>query len=258
MPKTPERKTPLRTRVLVIGGVCLVAFASTALAARTVRGFLENDPRLALRAPVPGFKNRGVVVTGANYTSIASVQQAFAQDYGHSIFRIDLKERRLHLLAINWVRNATVSRVWPDRVYVHIEERKPVAYVNVPHQGVLLVDGEGVLLSPPRRSTFGFPILNGVLIDQTEPERKARVQTALRLLEDLGPAAKDVSEVNVTSPDDPRITTEVQGKTVELWLGDDNFGQRYRNFTDHFADIRAGSPRSTVFDLRIDDRITAK
>ncbi len=258
MPKAPEKKPRVRYRLWIGLAACVVAFASTAWAAKTVRGFLSSDPRFALRQSPPGAKSRGIIVIGANYTSTSAVQQVFAQDYGRSIFQTDIAERRRRLLAIDWIENASVSRVWPNRIYVRIHERKPVAFVNVPHQGFLLVDGEGVLLSPPPRSNFEFPVLSGVWVDQSEADRKLRVQAALRLLDDLGPVAKDVSEVNAAAPDDLRVTAEVQGKTVELWLGDENFGQRYRNFADHVSDIRAGSPRSTVFDLRIDDRITAK
>ena len=195
---------------------------------------------------------------GAGYTSPATVQQVFAQDYGRSIFDVNIAERRLRLLAIDWIEDASVSRVWPNRIYVRVRERHPVAFVNVPHQAFLLIDAEGVLLSPPPRANFEFPVLSGVWVNQNEADRKVRVQTALRLLDDLGPVAKDVSEINTASLDDIRVTTDVQGKAVELWLGDSNFGQRYRNFMDHFADIRAGSPHASVFDLRIDDRITAK
>ena len=156
---------------------------------------------------------------GATYTLPATVQQAFTQDYGRSIYQINIAERRRRLLAIDWIEDASVARVWPNRIYVRVRERKPVAFVNVPHQAFLLVDAEGVLLSPPPRANFEFPVLSGVWIDQTEADRKVRVQAALRLLEDLGPAAKDISEVNAATPDDLRVTTEVQGKAVELMLG---------------------------------------
>lgn len=258
MPKAPEKKPRFRYRLWITIGLCLVAFASTAWGTKTVRDFLSTDPRFVLRPSLPGVKNQGIAVLGATYTSVGSVQQVFAQDYGRSIFQVNIAERRRRLMAIDWIEDASVSRVWPNRIYVRIMERRPVAYVNVPHRAFLLVDAEGVLLSPPPRANFEFPILNGVWIDQSEADRKLRVQAALRLLDDLGPAAKDVSEVNAASPEDMRVTTEIQGKAVELWLGDSNFGQRYRNFTEHLADIRAGSPRAGIFDLRIDDRITAR
>jgi cell division protein FtsQ len=258
MPKAPDKKPRLGYRVWLIAAACIAASVSTAWATRTVHSFLSGDARFVLRQPLPGLKNQGVIVSGATYTSLGSVQQVFAPDYGRSIFRVPIAERRRRLLAIDWIEDATVSRVWPNRLLVRIRERKPVAFVNVPRQAFLLIDSEGVLLSPPPRANFEFPILNGVWIEQSESDRKERVEAALRMLDDLGPAAKDVSEINAASPDDLRVMTEVQGKNVELWLGDGNFGSRYRNFSDHFADIRAGSPRATVFDLRIDDRITAR
>ncbi len=255
MPKIPEKKN--RYRFWIVVGVCIVASVSTAWAAKTVRGFLNTDARFVLRSPVPGVKNEGVTVTGATYTSVGSVQQVFAQDYGRSIFDISIAERRRRLLGIDWIEDASVSRIWPNRIAVHLKERTPVAFVNVPHRAFLLIDAEGVLLSPPPRANFAFPVLSGVWMLQTEAERKTRVQAALHLLDDLGPVAKDVSEVNAALPDDLRITTEINGKAVDLWMGDTNYGSRYRNFMEHFADIRAGSPNASVFDLRIDDRITA-
>jgi len=232
---------------------------SSAYAAKTVRSYLLTDARFALRAPQPGpLRNEGVAISGSQYASQAAVLHVFASDYGRSIFGVDIKERRRRLLAVDWVDDASVSRVLPNRLLVSIRERKPVAYVNVPRRAFLLIDADGVLLTPPPRATFNFPVLDGVWIDQTEAERKIRVQSALRLLDDLGPAAKDISEINAASPDDLRVMTEMKGQGVELWLGDQNFGSRYRNFTDHYADIHNGSPRATVLDLRIDDRITAK
>jgi cell division protein FtsQ len=197
-------------------------------------------------------------VIGAINTSLGSVQQVFAQDYGRSVYEIPLAERRRQLLAVDWIEDASVSRVWPNRIVVRVRERKPVAFVNVPHQSVLLVDAEGVLLSPPPRANFELPVLTGVWLSQSEPERRARVQAALRLLDDLGPAAQNVSEVNATSVDDLRLVADFDGKPYELWMGDNNFGSRFHNFTEHLADLKTGSPGATVFDLRIDDRITAR
>ncbi len=259
MPKVPEKKPNHRYRLWITGAVCLIAFASSAWGMKTMRGFLATDPRFFLRHPQAASRNEGITVTGAKYSSPAVVQQVFQQDYGRSIYEINIAERRRRLLAIDWIEDASVSRVWPNRIFVKVRERQPVAFVNVPRQAFLLVDAEGVLLSTPPRANFEFPVLSGVWIDQSESERKLRVQAALRLLDDLGPAAaKEISEVNASAPDDMRVTTEIQGKAVELWMGDSNFAQRYRNFTEHAADIHAGSPKASIFDLRIDDRITAK
>ena len=63
------------------------------------------------------------------YASRSKVQRVFADDFDRSIFAVPLDERRRRLLAIDWVEDASVSRVWPDRLVVRIRERKPVAFV---------------------------------------------------------------------------------------------------------------------------------
>ena len=67
---------------------------------------------------------------GLTYASRAKVQRVFAGDFDRSIFSVPLAERRRRLLAIDWVEDASVSRVWPDRLVVRIRERKPVAFVS--------------------------------------------------------------------------------------------------------------------------------
>ena len=262
MPKlsrTLEKKRPrIRARTYLTMGALLIVFVSTAFAARTFHGFLAHEARFLLNAPTYRARQEGITVLGATNTSLGSVQQVFAQDYGRSIYDISIAERRRRLLAVDWIQDATVSRVWPNRIVVRVHERKPVAFVNVPHESVLLIDGEGVFLSPPPRANFELPVLSGVWLSQTEAERKLRVQAALRLLDDMGPAAATVSEVNATAIDEMRVVADIDGKAYELWLGDTNFGSRFHNFTDHLAELKAGSPGATVFDLRIDDRITAR
>ena len=76
--------------------------------------------------------------------------------------------------------------------------------------------------------------------------------------EDLGYLAKDVSEVNAADPDNIRIVAQVENRAVELMLGDTNFGRRYQNFLKHYPEIEKQSPEVKTFDLRLDDRITAK
>jgi hypothetical protein len=43
-----------------------------------------------------------------------------------------------------------------------------------------------------------------------------------------------------------------------LILGDGNYARRYQNFLSHYPEIRKRSAEVKTFDLRLDDRITAK
>ena len=65
-------------------------------------------------------------------------------------------------------------------------------------------------------------------------------------------------EVNAADVNNIRIVVQVEKRTLDLEMGDGEFGARYRNFLSHYAEIRRRSPELKRFDLRLDDRITGK
>jgi len=255
-----ERKRGIRGRLwLQVGIWCVVAMA-VVLTVRTVRRFVITDPRFRLAAADD--RAQGLSMEGLVYASRYRVLRMFEADFGRSIFMLPLAERRRRLLAVDWVEDAAITRMWPNRVRVRITERRPVAFVNLPVHGgsgsrVLLIDAEGVLLEQPPQSRFMFPVLSGVSEEQTEAERRQRVRAMLRLLDDLGPMAKDISEVNAIAPENLGLIMQVEGQAVELVMGNQNFARRLQSFLDHYPEIRRRSGNARGFDLRLDDRITA-
>ena len=101
-------------------------------------------------------------------------------------------------------------------------------------------------------------MLSGVREDESEDQRAEHVRAMLRVQEDLGYLAKDVSEIDAGDPDDIRIVAKAGSRAVELTMGEANFAKRYQNFLAHFAEIEKHSPGVRSFDLRMDDRITAR
>jgi cell division protein FtsQ len=252
---TRQTKKPsgIRWRLwLILAGLGL-ACASTAVAAMKLRDYLAADPRYALSAD----RRDALAIDGLRYASQSKVRHVFDADFGHGILTVPLAERRRRLLAIDWVEDASVSRVWPDRLMVRIIERRPVAFVYL-GSTVALIDAEGVLLEPPPQATFSFPVLSGIREDSTEATRRERVRAMLRLEDEMGYLAKDISEVDASDPEDVRIVVQVDRQTVSLLLGDSNYGRRYQNFLGHFPEIAQRLPRARTFDLRLEDRITAK
>jgi cell division protein FtsQ len=235
--------------------IWIAVFVSTALAARSMQRFVSADRRFALLDPP--------AVEGAVYASRARILRIFAPDAGRSVFLMPLAERRRRLLAIDWIEDASVSRIWPNRIVVRITERKPVAFLNLPLRNtpgavIALIDSGGVILDPPPKARFTFPVLSGVSEEQSEAERRERVGAMLRLMKELGPAGKELSEVNVASMQNLRVITRVEGRAAELMLGNRNFARRYQNFLDHYPEIHNRARNATAFDLRLDDRITVK
>ncbi len=243
------RNAVRRGVLIAIGlGIC------TSVSVYLVHRYLIHDPKFALSHD----RHEAVTIDGLHYGSKNKVERIFAEDADRSVFSVPLDERRRRLLAIDWVADAAVSRVWPDRLAVRIQERKPLAFVEV-ESTVMLIDGQGMLLEPPPRSQFTFPVLNGVRAEDPPSRRMDAVRALLDVEEALGPAAmKEVSEVNAVDPGNLRIVAQVNKSVVNLILGEDNLGARYRNFIEHYPEMRKRFPEARTFDLRLDDRIAAR
>jgi cell division protein FtsQ len=226
---------------------------STGLAALRARRFVVTDPQFALSPE----RKDALAIQGIHYAARSKILRVFAADLGQSVFSIPLAERRRRLLAIDWVEDASVSRIWPDRLLVRIRERKPVAFVSLP-AGAMLIDAEGVLLEPPAQAQFAFPVLSGVLEDEPEARRRERVRALLGFEQEMGDQAKDISEIDASDPGSLRVVARVGDRAVELLMGDGGFARRYRNFVNHYPEIQKRSPDVKTFDLRLDDRITAR
>jgi len=239
---------------LWLGLTALAAIGvSTAMAARTVGQYMLTDPQFTLSHA----NNAALSIQGLRYAPRWRVANVFAGDFGRSVFLVPLEERERRLEGIDWVESASISRIWPDRLLVRVRERAPVAFVYF-QAGVLLIDSHGVLLEPPAKAQFSFPVLSGIAETETEAERRAGVGLLLEVERDMGYMMRDVSEVNVADPENVRLVAQVQNRAVTLIMGDQNFARRYQNFVSHYPEIQKHSPEVKIFDLRLDDRITAK
>ena len=235
-----------------IAGLAAIC-VSTAMAGYKVRQYVISDPQFNLSRE----RKDSITIQGLVYAPRIKVQRVFAGDFDRSIFAIPLEERRRRLLAIDWIEEASVSRIWPDRLIVRVRERRPVAFVSV-RTGVLLIDAHGVLLEQPPQAQFSFPVLSGLREDESDLVRRDRVRAFLDFQQDMGYLSKEISEVDATDPDNIRVVAQLERRAVILLMGDGNFVRRYQNFINHYPEIRKRSPEAKAFDLRLDDRITVK
>ena len=109
---------------------------------------------------------------------------------------------------------------------------------------------------PPAKATFRFPVIGGVQPGESQDLRGKRVRRMQRLMKELGRLADNVSEVDVNELDNLKISEMMDGRMLSLLMGDHNFSPRLQNFLEHYPDIHHLLPQATVFDLRLDDRIT--
>lgn len=227
--------------------------------------FLSRDQRFVLPAEDGGAGS--LVIEGNRRVSRAAVLRVFAADRGRSVADIDLERRRQELRRIDWVRDATVRRIWPDRIRVRIEEREPVAMIQVPagisgrfgeplRMQPALIDAEGVILPMNGPVQGSLPLLLGVRREQDVEERGRRVRLMLRILRELAPAASRIPEVDLTDPENVRISYQTPQHLVLLVLGNERFLERLNVFLSHYESIQDRLSHRAVLDLTTEGRIT--
>ncbi len=243
---------------------CMLAALSiiaVMLVASRIEQFLISGSRFILPpATETGGANPNFVMQGLFYTADQQVIQTFARDFGRSIYLCPIAERRRMLLGIDWVKDATVSRIWPNKLMVQVTERTPVAFVQVAgaHGGTRfgLVDVDGVLLDPQRATKLNLPVLAGITAADTEETRRQRVKRLVRLQQELGPTLMEkISEIDVSDLEDVKVTQKFEKRAIVLMLGNHDFLSRMNNFLANYEQIRPRMQNASTLDLRLNDRI---
>jgi cell division protein FtsQ len=156
-------------------------------------------------------------------------------------------------------------RVLPNQIRVAVVERKPVAFTQHGQQ-IGLVDANGVLLAMAARTMaerhYSFPVVTGIDPGDSADSRKARMAVYLRLLAELDADGKhdseQISEIDLTDPEDARVIMPGQGSDILVHLGDEKFLDRFERYKAHIAEWRQQYPHLKSVDLRfdhLDDRV---
>jgi cell division protein FtsQ len=231
--------------LLVLGGI---GTASLLLAR-----YVERDARFRIAG------SSSIQATGLTELSRADLMPVFGEDIGRNIFFVSLGERRRELEHIPWIEHATVMRVLPDQIRISVVERKPVAFTQ--HgQTIGLVDANGVLLTMSARTMaerhYSFPVVTGIDPGDSAESRKARMAVYLRLMAELDADGKhnseQISEIDLTDPEDARVVMPEQGSDILVHLGEERFLDRFERYKAHIAEWRQQYPHLKSVDLRFD------
>jgi len=249
------RPTGTWGRAFLAGGLLMIACAF-AYAFHISKSFLEHDQHFRIAG------TGDIQMVGLAEVTRAELLPVFGEDIGRNIFFVPLAERRKQLEQIPWVRQATVMRLLPDQIRVAVIERQPVAFVRHGQQ-IGLVDANGVLLDMPpgamSKHHYSFPVLTGIDGGDPLPSRRARMELYLRLVGELdgnGQHLSDqISEIDLTDPEDARVLMPEQGTDVLAHFGEDRFLDRYQRYKAHIAEWRQQYPKLAAVDLRYEQQV---
>lgn len=108
-----------------------------------------------------GFTMKRVEIKGAERVSRLDIYNVAFDQPSMALPLVDLEATRERLLQFGWVKEARISRRWPDTLVVDVVERRPVAIWQNNRQ-LNLIDGEGVVLEPIRLESMpDLPLVIG-------------------------------------------------------------------------------------------------
>ena len=263
-PVRPSRAAQARLALAEVGRWSVrVAFVlGLLLGALWIDDFLRRDSRFMLQSPPEvGQETPSILLSGVQHASRRRILTLFERDFGRSIYRVPLAERRRELQRMNWIRQASVSRVWPNQLRIQLVEREPAAFVPiqdpVSHTALsFLLDADGVILEHNNPGKFNLPVLTGVRREENLDSRRNKVHRMQALLLELGPLGDKISEIDASDPGNLRVTQQMDDRAITLQLGRERYRSRLQFFLQHYKEIQERRPDAMMVDLRLDNRVT--
>ncbi len=234
--------------------VALAVVAAMVAAGVAIHSFFMQDARFRIDAA------SSIQVIGNSEVTRPELLSVFGGDIGRNIFHVPLTGRRAELEQLPWVEHATVMRLLPNQLRVAVTERTPVAFVRSGSR-IGLVDAHGVLLDMPAAMMaakhYSFPVVNGVTAGQSAEDRAARMQLYEQFMGALGAAGDaarsalgQVSEVDLSDPEDVRVLLPSAGTDLLVHFGSDDFAGRWQRLEQKLPVWRQQYPRLAGVDLR--------
>jgi len=249
------RRSPLpkktATRLLWVALSILVAGIG-AIGATMLHHYGERSWRFRLDS------SDNIELAGLSNVTRSQIMEVMGGDIGRNVFFIPLDQRQKQLEQIPWVATASVMRFAPNRIRIQIHERAPVAFARVGSK-VMLVDAGGVLMDLTNKKKFSFPVIVGMSMNEPLSTRSIRMKTFNELVRELdssgGHYSQDLSEVDLTDPEDVKVLTNDADGEVLVHLGSSNYLDRFKIYVAHLREWRQQFAKLESVDLRYDRQI---
>jgi cell division protein FtsQ len=245
------KKTAKRLRWGALGVGILLVLGS---AAAGLYQYSEHSWRFRLES------SDNLEISGNHNVTRAQILEIMGGDIGRNIFFVPLAQRKQELEQIPWVESASIMRFVPNRLRIEIRERTPAAFARLGSK-IFLIDDAGSLMELPAvgRKQFSFPVVLGMTLSEPQSMRAVRMKTYNQLIGDLdsdgGHYSQELSEVDLSDPEDVKVLATDPGGEVLVHLGSSNFLERFKIFKGHVQEWRQQFAHLNSVDLRYDHQI---
>jgi cell division protein FtsQ len=201
-----------------------------------------------------------IEIAGLQHVTRAQIMYVMGGDIGRNVFFIPLADRKKQLEDIPWVESASVMRLLPNRLRVEVRERHPAAFVHIGSK-IALVDINGVVMDMPAGGArkYSFPVIVGVGVSEPLSTRAARMKIYGQLVSDLDSGgahySHGLSDVDLSDPEDVKVTTADPNGEVLVHLGSSDYLERFKIYVAHIQEWRQQFAKVRSVDLRYDRQV---
>jgi cell division protein FtsQ len=259
-PPPPRWRAPVLYGALVAGCLGLLA-ASYQIAQST--GLIDRARFAAMDQLVAttdrlGMRVRDILNEGRQRTSAGEIYRILEPYYGQNILSVDIAAIQQRLQSLPWVREATVTRHFPDRLRTTLVEHRPIALwqptVGQPTverlaSGPALVSDQGDIIQVSAVSPYRhLPILSGA-------DAPVGAGDLLRLVGSEPSLVRLVT--GAERVDSRRWNVFIDGR-IEVRLPEHDAEAAWQRLARLHADQSLLTRAVEAVDLRLDDRVIVR
>lgn len=210
------RKKRLQSTGVSAAKLVLIAVVLTLLAADVI-DYLHTSPRFSITH---------VAVSGNMHVTARDIIAHSAMVEGESLISVSLADSVAAIKEIPWILDATIRREFPNRIFIEVTERTPVALVL--SEDLFYVDAEGKVIAryEPLKNIDG-PIVTAKALGSLTPGDTVNIKgfsevlNLVQLMDTMGISKEIcVSEVNIDDPSNILMIAEPSGMQIVIGTGD--------------------------------------
>jgi cell division protein FtsQ len=210
----------------------------------------------------PYFRLREVEVKGSRKIPKETLLSLTAIEGMPNLFSVKLAAVVKRLESHPWIEGVRVRKVFPNKILIQVEERKPMAIIQL--EELYYIDTQGEIFSPVGdKDEYNYPYLTGLtrqVLERDSPEAKQLILKALELLrtveQEKVPPLDDISEIHMEKVFGIQCFTKAEG--VEIKMGWEDFGEKLKKLSLIWSDLRRRGFSATSIDCSDLKRMVVK
>ncbi len=188
------------------------------------------------------FRVREVEVEGGRKIPKETLLSLTVMEGMPNLFSVKLKEVVKRLEAHPWIEQVRVRKVFPYKIVIQVEERKPMAIIQL--EELYYIDTRGEIFTPVGdRDEYNYPYVTGLtrrVLEKDPEEAKRLIAKALELLRIVsqGKVAplEEISEIHMEKAFGIQCFTKAEG--VEVKMGWEDFEEKLKRLPLVWSDLR--------------------